>query len=315
MSVSRRRIHVAVGVVENHKQEVMIAKRATASHQGGLWEFPGGKVEDGESVEMALQRELKEELGICIEKISPLIKIHHDYPDLSVLLDVWKIESFHGEPTGLQGQPLRWVSIDGLHDYDFPVANQPIITAIRLPREMMITGEWSNHDEFFGRLKAALDRGVRLIQLRAHHVSQSEYIDLFKKAKKLCDEYNGLLVANTSLEIFHELPAAGIHLTSRRLATLKARPVDKNFLLGASCHNQEEIRHAEQIGADYLVLGPVYQTTTHPEIKPLGLENFSRLVNGTSLLVFGLGGLKASDKEVLVQAGAYGIAGISLHWQ
>lgn len=314
MSLSKKRIHVAVGVIQNHKQEVLIAKRASHSHQGDLWEFPGGKVEAGESVQSALQRELNEELGILAKNFSPLIKIHHDYPDISVLLDVWQVESFDGEATGLQLQPLRWTPIEALHDYAFPLANQSIITALRLPHEMVITGEWKSHDEFKWRLRSALDKGVRLVQLRAHHCTPREYLQLFQQSKKICDEYNALVIPNTSLEIFHQLFAAGIHLTSDRLLTLKERPVHKRVLLGASCHNQEEIQQAKNIGVDYLVLGPVYQTTTHPEKSPLGLERFHQLVCEASLPVFALGGLKATDKEALQQAGAFGVAGISLHW-
>jgi len=316
MTVSKKRIHVAVGVIQNQKQEVLIAKRAMDVHQGGLWEFPGGKVEAGESVETALHRELKEELGISVTQLSPLINIHHDYPDLSVLLEVWKIESFEGEPTGLQSQPLQWVSVEQLHDFAFPVANQPIITALRLSREMMITGEWKDREEFNQRLKAALEKGVRLVQLRAHQSSPRDYLQLFQQAKNLCDEYKALLIANTSLDIFHQLPAAaGIHVTSHRLSSLNERPVDKSILCGASCHNQEEIEQAHRMGADYLVLGPVYKTATHPEAIPLGMTNFSRLASRTSLPVFALGGLQIADKTTLLQAGAYGISGINLYWQ
>lgn len=314
MGIPKKIIHVAVGVVQNRNREVLIAKRAADSHQGGLWEFPGGKVEAGESVEMALQRELQEELGISAQQLSPLIKIRHDYPDKSVLLDVWRVESFTGSPLGLQQQPVQWVSVEQLYDYDFPAANQPIITALRLPREMMITGDWANTDEFFQRLTRVLDQGIRMVQLRAHHCTAREYTSLFRQAKKLCDDCGVLLVANAPLEVFQQLSAEGLHLTSRQLLEFDRRPVGKRILLGASCHNREEIRRAEHIGADYLVLGPVYTTATHPEARPLGIDDFSRLASETSLPVFGLGGLQAVDKEVLMRAGAFGISGIRLWW-
>ena len=123
-------LHVAVGVVLDEARRVLITRRAAASHQGGLWEFPGGKVEAGESVGLALARELREELGIEIGRISPLLEVRHDYGDKSVLLDVHMVWDFSGEALGLEGQPLTWVAPGALEQYPFPEANVPIIGAI-----------------------------------------------------------------------------------------------------------------------------------------------------------------------------------------
>ena len=95
------------------------------------WEFPGGKVELGETTELALTREVKEELGVEIAKATPLIEIRHDYQDKSVLLDVWSTRYFEGEPKGLEGQTIKWCPIEALTDFDFPAANQTIIEAIQ----------------------------------------------------------------------------------------------------------------------------------------------------------------------------------------
>lgn len=127
---TRKRVHVAVGVISDGADKVLIAHRAKHLHQGGLWEFPGGKVEAGETVEQALQRELHEELAIDVGKFEQLLTISHDYSDKSVLLDVWWISSFSGEPQGRQGQPLRWVAIAELNQLDFPAANKAIVTAL-----------------------------------------------------------------------------------------------------------------------------------------------------------------------------------------
>ncbi len=129
----KKPIHVAVGVVTNVKGEILIAKRADNVHQGGLWEFPGGKVEAGESVVTALTRELREELGIHACRFSPLIQINHDYGDKSVYLDVLKVTDFSGQPCGNEGQPILWVAPHQLSHFTFPVANKAIITAIILP--------------------------------------------------------------------------------------------------------------------------------------------------------------------------------------
>jgi len=125
------RVHVAVGVVLNGQGRVLISKRHADSHQGGLWEFPGGKVEPGETVELALARELHEELGIDIGPVRPLMSIHHDYDDKSVHLDVWVVEEFSGRAIAREGQPLCWVALDELSGYAFPAANVPIIERLR----------------------------------------------------------------------------------------------------------------------------------------------------------------------------------------
>jgi len=123
-------VHVAVGVVIDPQQRILITRRADDAHQGGLWEFPGGKVEEGESLEVALRRELLEELGISIGAISPLVEIHHDYGDKRVFLDVHLVRDFDGTAQGLEGQPLRWVPVDELAGYEFPAANVPIVEAV-----------------------------------------------------------------------------------------------------------------------------------------------------------------------------------------
>ena len=124
-------VHVAVAVIVNSKKQVLLALRQAHQHQGDLWEFPGGKVEQDESVFAALVREAKEELSITILSAKPLIKIAHDYSDKSVLLDVWTVTEFEGIAQGCEGQSLRWCTINDLTDDDFPAANVAIINALR----------------------------------------------------------------------------------------------------------------------------------------------------------------------------------------
>jgi 8-oxo-dGTP diphosphatase len=126
----RKPVHVAVGVVLDPSNRVLITRRAPASHQGGLWEFPGGKVEAGESTGLALARELREELGIEIGRTSPLLEVRHDYGDKCVLLDVHVVWEFSGEALALEDQPLVWVMPGALQQYPFPAANVPIIGAV-----------------------------------------------------------------------------------------------------------------------------------------------------------------------------------------
>ena len=125
-------IHVAVGVIKNPYGEILIARRNEQAHQGGLWEFPGGKVEAGETVQQALSRELEEELGIQCQEgaMRELIVVEHDYGDKQVRLEVWWVNNFVGLPEGKEGQPLRWVVASNLTQFAFPAANEPIVQAI-----------------------------------------------------------------------------------------------------------------------------------------------------------------------------------------
>jgi 8-oxo-dGTP diphosphatase len=124
-------VHVAVAVLRDARGRVLITRRHADSHQGGLWEFPGGKVEPGEDLAAALRRELHEELGIAIGAHRPLLRVRHDYGDKRVLLDVHEVLGFEGEARSCEGQPLRWVEEQELEDFAFPAANEPILRAVR----------------------------------------------------------------------------------------------------------------------------------------------------------------------------------------
>ena len=123
-------VHVAVGVIVDTEKRILISRRPDHTHLGGLWEFPGGKVEAGESLTQALDRELFEELGLRVEHCEPLMEIHHDYPDKSVFLDIWWVNGFSGEPEGREGQLIRWVNAESLNEYHFPEANKPIVAHV-----------------------------------------------------------------------------------------------------------------------------------------------------------------------------------------
>lgn len=126
-----KRVHVAVGIILNSAAQILLAKRPAHLHQGGKWEFPGGKVEPGENVVEALTRELKEELNLTVHASSPFMQLSYDYPDKQVLLDIHTVQHFSGEAEGLEGQQLAWVTPCELSLYDFPDANQPIVDKLQ----------------------------------------------------------------------------------------------------------------------------------------------------------------------------------------
>ena len=131
---SRTRIHVAAGVISDAAGRILVQRRDATANQGGLWEFPGGKLKGTEVALDALRRELNEEIGIEVENAEPLIRIEHDYPDLTVILDVWTITSYSGRPAPLEGQPLMWVAAEALSGLAMPAADRPIVDAILASR-------------------------------------------------------------------------------------------------------------------------------------------------------------------------------------
>lgn len=316
----KKLVHVAVGVIYRADGKILIAKRPETVHQGGLWEFPGGKVDRGENIEQALARELREELNIGVLASEPLIQIRHHYPDKSVLLDVHRITHFSGEACGNEGQPIQWVNAAQLGQYEFPAANHPIISAINLPSTYAITGALVDEHDFFARVIKVLDAGVGVLQLRIPEFSLTHHQPLFQVVADLASTRNSQLQINVSVEIFNQLQRSypltkvGLHLNHHEAAKLNVRPVTDDVLLGVSCHNAQEIAHAQTIGADYLLLSPVNKTLSHPDASLLGWVGFSELATLANIPVYALGGVSPADIDIARTNGAQGIAGISAWW-
>lgn len=309
-------MHVVAAVISNNEGQVFIAKRPDDKHQGGLWEFPGGKLEQGETPEQGLARELEEELGIVVKHCSPLIRFRHDYPDKSVLLDVWRVDAFTGEAHGREGQETAWVSVAELDKYEFPVANKPIITAARLADCYMVTPEPDPEklEEHLSKLEQALQSGVRLVQYRAKKLDASHWQLHAAAVIKLCEEYSAKCIVNTEIDIALNISAHGVHLNSQHLFDFQQRPIDKDLLLAASCHTEKDLQQAQLIDADFVVLSPVKATASHPEATPLGWERFAEMVKDIAVPVYGLGGMHVDDIDDALQAGAQGIAAIRGLW-
>jgi len=301
-------LHVAVGVIKDNSGNILISLRHDKAHQGGLWEFPGGKVEVGESVKKALKRELQEELDIKVKELSPLIQIKHQYTDLNVLLDVWTVTDFSGQAKGCEGQEIKWVKHHELSDYDFPEANIPIITAAKLPAEYAILNA-DNEADCVKNLEQILDNGIKLIQARIKILSSTEVNRFIQLAMPLCQKHNALLLINSAVQNASQLKVDGLHLTSTALMELTTRPANYSWI-AASCHNQEQLRHAEYIGLDFVVLSPILKTKTHPNAQLLGWDKFELVVNQVNMPVYALGGMQKKDKQIAQSVGGQGIAGI-----
>jgi len=304
---------VAAAIVRDGK--VLLARRHVGAHQGDLWEFPGGKVECGEEACAALVRELDEELGITLESARPLIVVPHDYPDKSILLDVWRVDGFSGSAHGREGQPLTWVAVDELQQYDFPQANLPVISAIQLPAYYLITPDpVTEGDQFLQRLAVSLQAGVRLVQLRAKSLARQEYCALAVEVKALCHRYGAKLLLHGAAEMVLEVEADGLHLSGRELSSLSRRPLGNDYKLSASCHGAAELKQASDLGVDFALLSPVMPTNTHPGAETLGWQQFESLLEASPLPVYALGGMALVDLAAAQGAGAQGIAAIGALW-
>jgi len=301
-------LQVAVGVVKNAAGQVLIALRDSSLHQGGLWEFPGGKVESSETAEQAMMRELKEELNLTVESAVPLITLTHQYPDRLVELHVFLVQQFSGLVKGCQGQPFRWVNADQLARYAFPAANRPILTAARLPPYYAILDD-ADESQLLGNLEKILSKGVKLIQARLKNLSSTAAKKFIEQAYPLCRQQGCLLLINSAVEYEGSLEVDGVHLTARHLLALDRRPENLRWL-AASCHNVQELQHAQAIGVDFVVLAPVLATATHPEVDGLGWEKFAELVARSNIPVYALGGMSLASLECARQAGGQGIAAI-----
>lgn len=308
-------IHVAAAVIHGIDGRILLARRPEDKHQGGLWEFPGGKVEADETVQQALARELKEELGIIVSDSRPLIQVRHDYPDKSVLLDVWSVTGFTGEPHGAEGQPLAWVELRELPNYSFPAANVPIVAAARLPAQYLISPADLDSNALYAGASRALAQGCRMLLLRAPDMFDVAYRDLALDIQGLCAGRAQLMLKGP-LEWLGDFPAAGWHLSSSQLRKYAAsgRPFPKQRWLAASCHNAEELALARQIEADFITLSPVLPTASHPGAPALGWEQTQTLLQQCNIPVYLLGGMTPADSSRAWAIGAQGVAGIRAFW-
>ena len=188
-----------------------------------------------------------------------------------------------------------------------------------LPQTYVITAGAPVDSAWWTTFQHVLDRGYRLVQLRLKSLPEAELRPVVVRAAQLARDRRCRLILNGPEEWVMSFGLAGLHLTSAKLMSLKARPIPADLLMGASCHNLQELLQAERIGADFACLGPVYRTESHAEQTPLGLKLFAEWMSQCRLPVYALGGMGqqdiASDIEAVRLAGGQGIAGISAFWR
>ncbi|MBX3649822.1 MAG: Nudix family hydrolase [Burkholderiales bacterium] len=310
----RRRIAVVAAVLQQADGRFLLAQRPPGKAYAGYWEFPGGKVENGESPEAALSRELHEELGIEVTAAYPWLIREFDYPHADVRLHFFRVRGWRGELHGRESQAFAWQRLEAVDVAPLLPANGPIMRALGVPETYGITGfAAAEYPAALERIDRALRNGLRLVQVRG---SRGWPPDLFARytaeVVELAHACGARVLVNADIELARRSGADGVHLTATQLQGIVRRP---DFpLVGASCHDSAELRLAEAAGADFAVLGPVLPTPTHPDALPLGWAGFRRLVADTKIPVLALGGMRPEHREQALESGAHGLAMLRGAW-
>lgn len=290
--------------------EFLLAQRPEGKVYAGYWEFPGGKVEPGETVRQALVRELQEELGITATAATPWLTRVFTYPHATVRLNFWRVTAWEGEigiTAPLEHSAVAWQRCaEAATVTPILPANDPILKALALPTVMGIThSAATGEDAELARIERATGEGLRLIQIREKELDPASRAWFADGVAAMVRPAGTLLVVNDDEKLARQI-GAGLHLPAQRLCALTARP-DLAWV-GASCHDAAELAKAAELGLDYALLGPVKPTPTHPENPGLGWEAFARLIAGQPLPVFALGGMTRDDLATAQAHGAHGIA-------
>lgn len=306
-------VRVAAAVILRPDDRVLLAQRPPGKAYAGYWEFPGGKLEPGEAPLHALARELSEELGIRVRRAAPWLVQEYVYPHAHVELNFFRVFEWDGEPKSHDGQAFAWQRIGAFDVAPLLPANTRVLAALELPAIYGITcASVLGEVEFLARAKRALERGLRMIQVREKVWSADRIANFVAALSALSEPYGATLLLNGDEDTARRLGVAGAHWTAARLAGASARPRD--LLVGASCHTRAEIERAGELDLDFVVLGPVCATPTHPKATPLGWEAFERMVERTRVPVYALGGLTRADLDVAIDRGAHGVAMLRGAW-
>jgi 8-oxo-dGTP diphosphatase len=298
-------VEVAAAVIQRPDGALLLAQRPPGKVYAGYWEFPGGKVEPGEPAAAALARELHEELGIDVQTAYPWITRVFSYPHATVRLNFFRVTRWRGEPHPKEDQAIAWQELGRRMASPMLPANAPVLASLALPAEYAITDAARfGTAMMLDKLEKELERGLKLVQLREPALSAED-------RRIFCENAIGR-ARRYGCKVMVKAPhpgADGIHFTASQLMGLSEKP--KNLLVAASCHDRKELERAMQLELDFAVLGPVKEKA---DLPPLGWPRFAQIVQGSSIPVYAIGGLKRADLEDAWRAGAHGVAMIRGAW-
>jgi len=312
-SANTRPVEVAAGVMLTHESAFLLTRRPEGKPYAGYWEFPGGKVEPGEPPEAALARELHEELGIEVTRMHPWIVREHTYEHAHVRLRFFRVLEWNGRPQPREAQALSWQRLDEINVAPVLPANGPVLRALALPPVLGITDAWLRGERAaLYRLDAALARGLRMVMIREKTMPQDRLRTFVGEVQRRCAGAGAIAVLNGDDELARDCAMDGLHLPSAQLMRCSERP-DLRWC-GASCHNLRELDRAATLGFDYVVLGPVQHTASHPHAALLGWEGLASLVRDYPLPVYAVGGMTLRDLRTACRMGAQGVAMVRGAW-
>lgn len=310
--MNEQRIEVAAAVIERPDGSFLMASRPEGKVYAGWWEFPGGKVEAGETGRQALDRELREELGIQVEEAWPWLNRSFVYPHAHVMLRFFRVTRWRGEPHPHEGQTLEWTRAELPRVAPILPANGPILRGLSLPLEYAISDmEKRGEAEFLRCLDARLEQGLKLLQLREKQLSDEAFRRVAEQVARRCRARGARLMLNGDMALAAELEV-GVHLSASRLMASGSRP-DIPWV-AASCHDPAELARAAELELDFVVLSPVLPTPSHPGAATLGWNRFADWLRDFPLPVFALGGLSLNDLRTARRHGAHGVALKSQAW-
>lgn len=295
---------VAAAVIERPGR-FLLAQRPAGKPYPGYWEFPGGKIEASEDPMGALVRELHEELGILVREATPWITRVYAYTHATVRLHFFRVTAWDGEPQPLEDQAIAWQRVGHPDVEPMLPANAPVLAALALPPVMVV----SNADEvgldpWIAALSDAVLHEPLLVQVREKRWDRLRVQHLLSRALAHAEPLGSRIVVNSDCGSFPQ--ATGVHLTSKALAAAERRP--DLSLVGASCHDERELEQAARIGVDYVVVGPVLRTPSHPDAVPIGWDRFEALIRDRPMPAYAIGGLSRLDLLEARRRGAHGVA-------
>ena len=315
----RKVVEVAVGVLLREDGRFMLGSRPAGKPYSGYWEFPGGKLEIGETVAEALARELNEEVGITLDPhdphaVRPWCTIEHVYPHAHVRLHFMRVVAWQGEPTGCEGQNLRWVALHEAAPAPLLPAALPCLHWLELPAVLGLSqASTLGIGAFLARLDRALANGLRFVELREPGMSLADFGRLFDATLERTRAAGAKLVVHSAHGLDWAHRADGVHLSAADFAALSARP--ELPIVGVSVHSRAEIDRAAALKLDYAVLGHVLDTPSHPDQPALGWDAFAALVRDAGLPVYAIGGLDSTLIEPAQSLGAHGVALMRAAWR
>ena len=298
-------IEVAAAVIQRPDGSFLLARRPPGKVYAGYWEFPGGKVEAGEPPREALARELREELGIEVERAYPWITREYVYPHGHVRLNFFRVVSWTNAPHPREHQAIAWQRAGAPTAAPMLPANAPVLASLALPHEYAVTDAARfGTPEMLARLERRLAQGLRLLQVREPGLDIETRKSFSEHATRLGHRYGCKVLVK------EPAPGAdGMHYTAAELMRLDARPT--GMLAAASCHTRSELERAMALGLDFAVLGPVLEKAG---ARPLGWQGFAAIARGASIPVYAIGGLTHAHMDEAWRAGAHGVAMIRGSW-